>query len=349
MVRRAVVVAPALLVALAACYDVPALDGPDGGDASVASSSGASSGSTSSGGGDDEGGSSGSSSSGGHLPDAAAEATGPCNTVLCPCTSNSDCTSGICATSDVVGSDLANAPKPGFCTQTCCISSDCTDSPASVCFASGRGGNYCVNPDWLQRAAPGKKLGGAACNANTDCRSGLCTAGSLCADTCCSFPGYSVGVSQCATGAQCALGTFPGAINADRHFAAFCGTPGGSSPFGATCNSSSECAGGLCYFPPNGNCVEPCSAPSDCAGGYACLLDQEQTDIYFACFPSNASAPEGTACSQNSECLGQWCNGNKRCTNVCVSDSTCINGWHCRPQPFTWGEPPASYQILACE
>jgi hypothetical protein len=349
MVRWAAVVAPVLLVALGACYDVPELDRADGGDASITSSSGASSGSTGSSGGDDEGGSSGSSSGGGSNADATTGDAGPCNGVLCACTSNSDCTSGICATSDIVGTDIASAAKVSFCTQPCCTSVDCTDSPASVCFGSGRGGNYCVNPGWLQRAVPGPKLGGAACNASTDCRSGLCTNGNLCGDTCCSFPGYSVGVSQCATGAQCSLGTFPGTSTTDRHFTAFCGKPGGSSPFGATCNSDNECAGGLCYYPPEGNCTEPCSAPSDCPGGYACLLDQEGTDIYFGCFPSSASAPEGTACGSNSECLGQWCNGNSKCTNVCVSDLTCISGWHCRPQPFTWGEPPEPYQVLACE
>ena len=62
-----------------------------------------------------------------------------------------------------------------FCTKPCCTTADCDSS--TVCFATGAGGNYCVNPTWIGRTATfGTATGGAACKVDSDCRSGLCAA-----------------------------------------------------------------------------------------------------------------------------------------------------------------------------
>src|SRR6185312_2894686 len=190
---------PALVAVLAAivaplvsagCYSVPALDQDGGGveagsdgtahfpDSSSGSGSGGSNGSS--------GSSSGSgASSGGHADGSAPDAscTGG---ILCACGNANDCTTAaakICATSATVGMPIMQAAGvSGFCTRPCCVSSDCPSG--TVCYASGEGGQYCVDPTWLGRAKPtSNRSGGAACTSNSDCLSGLC-AGSICADTC---------------------------------------------------------------------------------------------------------------------------------------------------------------------
>ena len=47
--------------------------------------------------------------------------------------------------------------------------------PSMVCFGTGGGGDYCVTPAWIGRGTTvGSGEGGAACEGDGDCRSGLC-------------------------------------------------------------------------------------------------------------------------------------------------------------------------------
>jgi hypothetical protein len=341
-----VLVAAVLLACLACTYDIPGLlhmsdaggddeaeaaPGDDGSETGADSSSG--------------------SSSGGHPEAGPSDAGCTDGGSLCSCGSASDCATGtpICAQSVDVGSDLGHT---GFCTKPCCTSTDCSEG--SVCFASGQGGNYCVDPAWLGRSTPASSaIGGAACTGNGDCRSGLCIAGSsgkVCADTCCSFAKSG---AECASGSQCAFGFFQGGTSIDTHFAALCGPPGGAGTAGSPCSISSECAGGFCYAGEGPSfCVQPCAAPTECGSGYACQLDINGTDLYAACFNlgSNGTAPQGTSCSSPGYCLGLLCNAGY-CSNLCFSDAVCTSGWRCKPEldtSYPLGPQNQEYTVLAC-
>src|ERR1019366_1307700 len=146
--RTAPVLVAAVLVACFACtYDIPDLasrPGDGGTDPSEASTDDS---------GSDVGSEPGSEGGGGHLPDASSKGDGGCKGTgtLCPCNNASDCSTGVCALSETVGAQLYTAAgNASFCTTPCCTSIDC--AAGTVCFASGVGGNYCVNPAWLGRS-----------------------------------------------------------------------------------------------------------------------------------------------------------------------------------------------------
>jgi hypothetical protein len=337
-------------VALVACaYDVPnvvARSGDAGGQGTDdggfvspdgASSSGSDSGWSGSNGGD--GGGSGSSGGG----DAAGASDAPCTGTLCACNNASDCASHICAQSLTVGTSLyAAANNKNFCTQACCTSADC--AAGTVCFASGQGGNYCVNPSWIGRAVPGAGPGGASCSNGGQCRSGLCSGGA-CADTCCSL---AASASEC-SGLKCTFGVFPGASGIDAHFTARCGPARGSYATGLSCSGDDQCQGGLCVNDGSGAgpyCTNPCRTDADCGSGGACLIGAQGIDLYFACFPSNGLGTQGSSCTTDSQCAGYWCGTGNKCTDVCVTDADCITGWRCTPQPDNL--PTGEYLVLGC-
>jgi hypothetical protein len=345
--RTVSVLAPALLVACVACtYGIPdlALDaggaGLQAGDASPTVDG--TTGDDSSGGAGDDADTDG----GGSHSEGGATTDGPCSGSLCPCNNATDCASRVCAVELTVGQDLFTAAgNANFCTKPCCTSKDC--DPGSVCFASGQGGNYCVDPKWVGRVAPGSGIGGAQCSSGSTCRSGLCLGSGLCADTCCSYSGSS---AECTGGSsQCAFGAFQG-VGFDTHFTGRCGPPGGASPYGANCGSNSDCAGGLCFNEGGGgNCTHPCATSAECGSGNACQLDIEGTDIYAACFPWNASGPEGSSCTNDDQCLGDWCGTTNQCSNICFTDAVCaaaVSSWHCTPQEDQL--PNGTYNVLAC-
>jgi hypothetical protein len=243
-------------------------------------------------------------------PDTGAPDSGFCNTLGCKCSGAADCANGICAQQAAVTTPLyAAAGNSNFCSQPCCTSSDC---PASgVCFASGAGGNYCVMPGWLQRTATlGRGIGGAACQSNGDCRSGVC-AGSMCADTCCSAAGSS---SECATGTACRPGTFPGA-GFDVHAAAICGAA-------ITCGNGPQCN-------------RPCRNTADCSAGQACyyLPAILSKDIVAACTTADGAGAEGSRCTSDFQCASNFCDPTTmQCSDVCFANTDCtFDAWHCRP------------------
>jgi hypothetical protein len=341
-------IAVAAALAAACAYDVPNVvprsddaggsGGDDGGFTAPdgASSSGSDSGWNGSDGG--EGGGSGSSSGGG-TTDAG------CTGTLCTCNNASDCASHICAQSLTVGTSLyAAAGNKNFCTQPCCTSADCASG--TVCFASGQGGNYCVNPAWIGRAAPGAGAGGggASCSTGNQCRSGLCT-GSSCADTCCSLDNSA---SECG-GGQCTFGAFPG-TGFDTHYTARCGPARGLYDAGVSCSGDDQCQGGLCVSYRSGlYCTNACRTDAECGAGAGCLIDQRGIDVYFACFPSTGSM-QGTQCSTDVQCLGDWCiptSTVNMCSGVCFTDADCtVLGWRCTPQPDQL--PTGNYLVLGC-
>jgi hypothetical protein len=280
-------------------------------------------------------------------PTAGSMDAGPpasCNSLGCACSGPSDCASGICGNELTVTSAVYNAAnETSFCTKPCCTSADCDAS--TVCFATADGGNYCVRPTWLGRSATlGTHSGGAACGADTDCRSGLCAAAS-CADTCCSTAQSAV---ECSGGTSCQFGIFPGETF-DVHYAAYCAPAAGTGANGSSCTSSSQCLGNLCA---TGSCHDACRNSADCGSssqecGYAISPDSTSA-LIAACSSSLGTGAEGNSCENNNECQSGFCDAtSNQCTDVCYADSDCTAGeWHCRPEVVVLGG--VSFSYLAC-
>jgi hypothetical protein len=273
-----------------------------------------------------------------------------CSTLGCQCSGPQDCGSGICGDTTVVTPSVhAAAQNTSFCTTPCCTSADC--DAATVCLATGTGASYCVLPQWLDRPTNfGALLGGASCEGDGDCRSGLCAAG-VCADTCCST---AQSAAECANGDVCQFGTFPGKTTIDMAFVPSCSAPGGSSPTGSACTTASDCRGGLCT--PDGQCHDACRDTADCGDptlecGYF-FPNLMLNELVSACETSYGGASkggQGASCGGNGDCQTGFCDAmSMECTDVCYTDSDCTpQGWRCRPD-VTLDFDMQSYSVFAC-
>jgi hypothetical protein len=257
--------------------------------------------------------------------------------------------SGICGdTTTVTQPVYIAAQKTNFCTKPCCTSADCDGQ--TVCMATASGGNYCVRPEWLDRSPQlGSALGGAPCELDASCRSGLCTMGT-CADVCCST---AQSPSECAGSAVCQFGTFPGR-GVDKRFVPFCAAPGGSAATGSVCSAGSGCRSGFCAG--DNRCHDACRTSADCGDpalecGYA-IPSLTVGGIVSACessFGGASAGAQGAACANNNGCQSGFCDATSmRCTDVCYGDADCMPpGWSCRPEVVTF-LGSASYTVLAC-
>lgn len=310
-------------------------------------------------------------SSGGDVADAVdsmteEEATTPPDTgtdtgncpggVLCGCSGDSSCNSKLCVGQVAVGNGLYQAAgSMSFCSKACCISADCPGG--TVCYATGQGGNYCVDPAWIGRMPVTNtgSLGGANCANPRDCRSGLCDGSSHCVDTCCST---EQAANECAGGTTCNFDNFPGATAIDKNYGAFCGTVGGSGADGTSCFQNSDCASNLCAAAPNessNKCKDACRNSSDCTGSYHCNYvippnPPTPTPVVAACFTSQGNLTMGQTCDPaNDQCKGFCDPSSNKCTDVCFGDSDCsaMSGWRCRDSTISV-QGGGSYTILCC-
>ncbi|HEX8794448.1 MAG TPA: hypothetical protein VF765_26065 [Polyangiaceae bacterium] len=290
--------------------------------------------------------------------DAGHEASTPGDAASCgtlsPCNNNLDCTvdctTHVCAVDPIVAPDVLSAAGGAFCTRPCCTSADCPSG--TVCFASGEGGQYCVNPSWIGRGQPGMSTGargGTGCSKGSDCRSGLCTNGT-CQDTCCSAISAS---AECASGTTCVFGTFPGASAADTHFASHCAPPQGSGGEDAPCQTNADCTSGMCFAGNTQQCMNPCRNSVDCGDpSDACGYNLQGNDLFAQCFPPpTGTLPIGSACNQNSmsiQCQSYYC-GPSGCTGVCFTNSDCTySNWTCAPVSAALGSTGQIYDALFC-
>jgi hypothetical protein len=142
----------------------------------------------------------------------------------------------------------------------------------------------------------------------------------------------------------CGFGTFPGLASPyDQNFIAFC-APGGAGQNGGSCSASSDCQSNYCELP-LGVCHSACRNTADCGAGQVCIYvrDTAANAVIAACFPQQpGSTPEGGVCTGDQDCASGFCvaissgSTEKRCTDVCFSDSDCtMSGWRCRPQYVT--------------
>jgi hypothetical protein len=281
------------------------------------------------------------------LPDVASDNFhGPCRGLGCKCSGPPDCDSGVCADqlTATPGLYMANG-NMNFCTAPCCTSSDCPTG--SVCFGTGSGGNYCVAGTLLGRTNDlGTGKGGAVCNTNFDCRSGLCTSAKVCADTCCSTSGQA---SECASPSICRFAAFPGANSFDTHITASCGAAIGTTPAGSPCGLDALCQSGKCVgFM---RCEPACRSTADCLANQACMYGLAPAvgtkDIIAGCVSSNGTGQQGASCTVDGDCQSQLCDGS-HCSDICYADSDCKAGWHCRPSLVMESFGGGSYSILSC-
>jgi hypothetical protein len=247
-----------------------------------------------------------------------------------PCVSNTDCEAGFCLNApEATNALFAAAGGHKFCATTCCSSGEC---PAgTVCFATGQGANYCVNPAWLGRTSSvGMAPGGAACSKGQDCRSGLCTSSGFCEDTCCSKSSTCSHRTSCAPPTACAFGLFPGAAF-DTHFTAACTLLPDASPNGTSCSSSGECQSDFCTVA--SICSGPCGSSANCQAGQACAYypgyspaGSTTSDFAPVCSSPVGSSLPAQPCSAPSDCTSNFCLPGMTgsfCSDVCFADCDC--------------------------
>lgn len=260
------------------------------------------------------------------------DASGP-HLLGAQCRVDVECVSKLCGTSTILTTGITKSTGP-ICTSPCCTSAECPSS--FVCFNGGTGGGYCVPAALAQRTPPtsGGKTGGAACTANTECRSGLCDgAPKTCLDTCCAG-------ADCGGTSTCRLKTVK--IPAPSHEVWSCAAPesGATGAPGDDCSGSApSCASDACIGFGSQICRPSCSNTASCrtipgfTSGH-CLYGYSGNDYFKFCFVGTtaADAPAGAACADPSECQSDYCDAElKKCANVCGKDADCAPNEACRP------------------
>ncbi|MBK7582299.1 MAG: hypothetical protein IPI67_19095 [Myxococcales bacterium] len=236
-----------------------------------------------------------------------------------PCAATSNCNTGLfCENPAVFGA----ATGPTVCMSGCCKSEDCGNE-ANVCFPAVGGGSACVPAASVGRGPLGTKAAGAACGANSECRSGLCDA-KQCFDTCC-------GDSGCSGSQYCVRRTLPGT----SRLVMACGTNIGNGGFLAFCSSgSSACQSGLCLNTIPAVCSKTCCTSKDCAGSVS-LACVQNSGIRFCGNYSGGTKLLGATCTDSTECKSGHClgptGGPYYCSDTCCSDFDCGAGFGCRP------------------
>jgi hypothetical protein len=239
-----------------------------------------------------------------------------------PCRVDGDCASKLCGTSAMLTPAITQSDGP-LCTKPCCTSADC--DTGFVCFGAGTGGNYCVPPQKLSRAAPGAKSPGASCATNGECRSGRCE-GSRCLDTCCSN-------ANCAAPTTCRLATVNAGVARESWN---CALPPGPLDAGQSCTDQAQCSSNAC-LPSVGACRTSCCGKASCeaAGfaGSACIygLSVATNDRFKFC-GNFGGAAAGQPCQTDPQCKSQVCDTELRtCIEPCCLDSDCLANQACRP------------------
>jgi hypothetical protein len=71
--------------------------------------------------------------------------------------------------------------------------------------------------------------------------------------------------------------------------------------------------------------------------------------VTAACLPGAGHSADGASCSNDSDCLSQFCDPtSNQCTDVCFTNADCTkSGWHCRPEQVQLSTG-GSYSVLLC-
>lgn len=262
---------------------------------------------------------------------------------ITPCTYHTDCyPERVCAVWQTTGQARCSDPCAGD--SDCGAGRICSKVPGSVQVG------FCQD-------APAGLPNGSGCTLDTQCRSGLCTAG-LCTPLCldeshCAFPGFT-----CHPVGDLAAGLLQSACSPD---------PQGARALGQTCTLNGQsydgglCASGHCDLmaltPATMTCNTVCKSESDCAPALECNIviaapterpsslpydpqfTVRTTDAISACYtpdiPGGTQA-DGTPCTQRSQCRSNKClpliphSNQAYCTTFCTTDAQCPASMACK-------------------
>lgn len=140
--------------------------------------------------------------------------------------------------------------------------------------------------------------------------------------------------------------------------AVLAGCTGGGRPVGASCDTTSDCAGGLQCFEQmcvprclhhvdcgdghtceSGNCrrVEagdgtPCESELACGPGFTCRLNDELASVKGTCRPNGLTGVPGGECTSDAGCRSGVC-ALGHCLEMCIEETECLRGWTCAALP----------------
>jgi hypothetical protein len=218
----------------------------------------------------------------------------------------------------------------GVCTPQSCMAPEVCDA------ATGS----CVRPLPLD----------SACVVSAQCEEGACVpsraltggAGSVCAKACCEDAQCPAGRICWASPSGARACVLPSAIGSAR----------GTSPLGATCSTSAECASARCL---DGLCRETCGRNADCDGGDSCaLLPSEDVDPAQALSCVDITGGEiGAACTPSAPCASKMCvlrieSGESICLGGCHTSADCPSDMYCGSVSVR-GPDAAQTNVQACE
>ena len=220
--------------------------------------------------------------------DGAECQSGLCVNGACaePCTGDADCPNGFECTTQSVPLDGGGVADLNVCTEAptpCLADPDCTDPEVCVIDRSG------ADPELLcQDPVPGASDLGESCNADNECRSGLCL------EQVCSRP--------CERPIDCSQ---------DGSF--IC------EPTEVTTGTGMTSTVNVCRPKPATQCL----SDSDCAGSERCIASKSSTAVEFVCDDPNASgSEEGASCAQDSDCAQNLCLDGT-CAAPCQQNGDC--------------------------
>ena len=176
----------------------------------------------------------------------------------------------------------------------------------------------------LQPGNPGFDVG-AACSANSECRSewclnNRCTSGCSSAIDCSYVSGWSCVLSDI---------TSPNG----NMYHGLCRQAPGSGNTGTVCTANTQCRDGFCDFWAGsyGECENFCCTVNDCPGQYYCAVWLgRDASLIKACdwIGTRGSKTFGQGCSANSECQSVFCLAGT-CNSLCCRDTDCPGGYKC--------------------
>ena len=220
-----------------------------------------------------------------------------------PCTSNSQCCSGVCAADALgqmrcdVGANLCKPADDTCVSSSQCCSGDCAADPAGVTICQPTGGCQASGTVCTQAA----QCCTLFCDATGHCGSGLCKPqGQTCTSS-----------RECCDG-NCQAGTCQSTVS------------GGCATLGETCSSngnccSQDCVGGRCYF--QAACRadgDLCNANSDCCNSH-CNTTTHRCDVTGGC----VTVGDSCSLSGSRNCCSNLCVSNGLGTGVCLTLNGC--------------------------
>ena len=221
-----------------------------------------------------------------------------------PCQNSGECKSQLCV----------NEGNGQFCRQPCAGDAQCPNGLKCSLFA-GKNYGACFADTG---PPPATKGNGEPCQSSSECKSDLCV-GSGAVGECIQACG---GANACPAGYAC-MKLSSGAGGCFK---------AGDKKLDEPCESSSDCAGGICAASEGKYvCSQPCDSKQPCPTTYTCY---PLTGGGGACFKTPAKAGDGQPCEYSSDCQSGLCvgSGAAKCSQPCTTGKDqCGPGHLCIP------------------